>query len=586
MLVLFTVTWALYANSLSNRFTYDDADVVVKNRFLHTETPVRTLFSTNYHAGSGITGDGLYRPLVVLSYMLNTRTPENPFPFHLFNVTLNALNSVLFFLLLFTVSRDIPLAACAALIFGLHPIHTEAVANIAGRPDLMYVFFLLAAWCVFEQYREKAWSSAAAALLFFAALLSKETAVVFPLLVLAYDLAQKRPLFSKAGAFRYASLAAVVIAYLIIRVNVIGHITGVFLNTLDNPVSRSPFPERVATAFDVFSRYAAQMIFPLHLASDYSYNAIPVVSSFFHPETSFGIVVFAGMIAGVFFSFRRNNLVPLAGALFLLPYLVVSNIFFPIGTIRGDRLMYMPLAGFSLGIALFVTPFLKKRNAWMTGAFAVLMLFYSVRAITRNHEWRDNLSLYRADIRTVPNSTRLFTNLGYETTGEESFGYFRRALEIWPGNTDALTGCGVRLYDLGRFGEAEWYYRRVATLLPNNSNAHIDYSIILKKTGHLPEEEHELTEAIRLNATIPYPYIELGTIRIKQERYADALILLKRAEELGGDKKTIFRKRALAQFNSGDVASSYQTLCAARALGITLPPEVVNTILSAVSTGK
>jgi hypothetical protein len=176
--LIFAFTWALFANTLVNRFAFDDKSLVVENAFLKTHTPVSTIFSTNYRAGAGFTGDGLYRPLVMLSYQLNAGKEISPFPFHLFNVTLNAVNAALLFLLLYLLFRNLPLAIIAGLIFGVHPLHTEAVANIAGRPEILCTFFLLLSWLILERYRTRLWSIPVGAVFLFGALLSKETAVL------------------------------------------------------------------------------------------------------------------------------------------------------------------------------------------------------------------------------------------------------------------------------------------------------------------------------------------------------------------------------------------------------------------------
>ncbi len=225
--------------------------------------------------------------------MFNTGDSSDPFPFHLVNVTINALNTTLFFLLILAVSGDIVLSACAALIFGFHPIHTEVVANIAGRPELMYACFLLIAWIILERYRPKAWSSSAAALFLFAALLSKETAVMFPFMVIALDITQRRQIFTKTAAFRYIPMAAAIMLFLVIRQGVFSNVPGFHVAVIDNPIAFSPPVERVATAFVVFVRYIVRIVFPYRLASDYSYNEIPAVSSFLHPAPLLGLLLFA-----------------------------------------------------------------------------------------------------------------------------------------------------------------------------------------------------------------------------------------------------------------------------------------------------
>jgi hypothetical protein len=520
-LALFAAVWLLSANSLSNGFTLDDVDIVVNNSYLHTDTPLSTVFSTSYRAGMKY-ADGLYRPLVILSLMLNTDDPSHPFPFHFFNVTINALNTMLFFLLILGISGNLILAACAALIFGFHPIHTEAVANIAGRPELMYVFFLFIAWIILEKYRARAWSSPAAALALFASLLSKETAVVFPFMVLAGDLLQRRPLFTKAAAFRYLPLAGVMALYLVIRHSVLGHYPDYRIPPIDNPVAYSPLVERVATTFTVLVRYIVQLFFPLRLASDYSYNEIPSVSSFLKLEPLLGFLLLAGLIITAVVVRRRNMLISLAVTFFLFPYILVSNIFFPIGTIMGERLMYFPVAGFALGASLLVTPLLKKRNIAVTGLLGMVMLLYSARTVTRNRHWHDDELLFRTDVKTVPNNTKLITN----------------------------------------------------------------HAIYLKANRHIQEAERELRKAIDLNTPWPITYLEMSSVMIIQGRFPEAFAALEKAKERGCRENLLLGNTAIAQFLSGDIPGAYETLRFAESKGIPFNPALRNKILGAVNAGK
>ena len=185
--LLFLLSWLLYANTLSNKFAFDDKSLVVENRLVNESYTISEVFSTNYRYGSGFTGDGLYRPLVILSFILNKTDSVHPFPFHLVNCTLNALNTILLFSLFMALTKNLSVSFLGSVIFAFHPIHTEAVANIAGRPELLCMFFMLLSWISIE-YLKNSWISYFSSGLFlFAALLSKETAVMLPFMVIAVD---------------------------------------------------------------------------------------------------------------------------------------------------------------------------------------------------------------------------------------------------------------------------------------------------------------------------------------------------------------------------------------------------------------
>ena len=203
--ILFIVTFLLNVNTLSNKFVFDDEGLIQKNRFIIEGTTLKEIFSTNYRYGANNPDDGLYRPLVMLSFVLNAKK-LNPQPFHFFNIVLNALNSPLLFLLIFFLTGNYVIGFFTALFYSFHPIHTEAVANISGRPELMCALFLFLSWISLEKPGKCFLSNIIGSILLFLALLSKETAVMFPFMVIACDVALHRRLHDKYMIQKYIFL--------------------------------------------------------------------------------------------------------------------------------------------------------------------------------------------------------------------------------------------------------------------------------------------------------------------------------------------------------------------------------------------
>lgn len=579
--LIFVIIWGLYANTLMHSFAFDDKSLVIENSYLKKNVSLKTLFFSTYRAGSGFTGDGLYRPLVMLSYKINATDEMSPFPFHLFNVTFNALNASLLFLLIFILFGNIPLAIFTALIFGFHPVHTEAVANIAGRPEILYVFFLFISWIVLERYGSRFWSLTFASALLFAALFSKETAVIFPFLLIAGDIIKKRPLLSGKSAVKYGIIVLTIILYLVLRMMIFGNIAPALdPDFVDNPIAHSQIYERIATASAVFFRYILIMIFPVKLSSDYSYHQIPIYQTFLKIPPAAGILILIAIPVIAVYYRKRYPVLSLAGAFFLIPFLIVSNIIFPIGTIMGERLLYLPAAGFALSVGFPLTRVYLCRKKTITAVLSLLLMLYAMRTVTRNLDWYDNYSLFSADVHNSPQSVKVLCNLGYLTgkNANESMEYFRRAIEILPEYSDALKGYGKRLYDQKRFEESSEYYARAVNVSPGDPDSHIDYAIVLEKTGRLEEAEKELLISINLMPDNPTPYLEMSTIMIARENYTASLEYLKRASSLGGNKRIILNNTAVAQFLSGDVSAAHKTLSLAESLGISIHEDLARAI--------
>ncbi len=587
---VFCLTWLLFANSLNNKFAFDDKSLVVNNKMLLHDISLSEIFSTNYRAGADFTGDGLYRPMVILSFALNShgKTP-NPLPFHLFNVTLNALNAILFVILVLILFKNLPVAILSGFIFAFHPIHTESVANIAGRAELLYVFFLFLAWIILEKYRTKYFSIAVGSILLFASLLSKETAMMLPFMLLGRDIILKRPLKNTYSILKYSALGLTIVFYLIIRLVVLGSTAGVVVPAfVDNPLYFTGSVERIITAFGVLCRYFLLLFFPVNLSSDYSFNQIPIYSSILHLLPIAGISILAGMTALALHYRNRYPVYFISLILFFFPYIIVSNILFPIGTIMGERLMYLPLAGFSLAFGFIFTQFLKNWHIPVITLYVILLSLYAVKTFTRNMAWYDDYTLLTTDLKISPNNVKILSSLGNITgkmeTIQESMDYFRRALDILPYYVPALRGYGKRLYDLGKYEESSRYYQRAAATDPNDAEAHTDYGIVLDKLNRLDESEKELRLSIKIDPTNPLPYEALSLVMLEKEEFGKAIECLNRASERGGNEKVILNNMAMAQFLSGNVTTAYQIVQRAESRGIPINQDMAQTIRAAASS--
>ena len=194
LLPLTGLTLLIYANSLSNGFVFDDVPLIQDNQQIRSLREVGAIF-----------GRQGYRPVRTLTYALNYGLfGLQPFYFHLTNVLLHAANGVLVFLLLRRLLSGPRRALVGSLVFVSHPAQTAAVAYVSGRKDLLACGFIVAGLLCFGAFRESRWKWAFAASMacFALALFSKEVAVVFPLLLFAWDFVSERADANVAGFHR------------------------------------------------------------------------------------------------------------------------------------------------------------------------------------------------------------------------------------------------------------------------------------------------------------------------------------------------------------------------------------------------
>ena len=266
--LLLVVAILVYANTLANGFTYDDQAYILHNPVV--QHPSLAGFSHPMEVNN------VFRPIYLASFALNWAFGQaQPFGYHLFNVLLQAAVVVLLYLLLKMLLESSgqagTIAFVTALLFAVHPIHTEAVASIVGRSELLAVGFLLAAWLLHLHDRE-----VPALLCFLLALLSKESAVVFVPLVILGDYARGK----LKPVLRYGWIAGLAALYLAGFREIEGGRWGekrvIFL---DNPLASLPATWRILNGLCIAWKYVGLHVYPATLSCDYSYNAISLYAN-------------------------------------------------------------------------------------------------------------------------------------------------------------------------------------------------------------------------------------------------------------------------------------------------------------------
>jgi tetratricopeptide (TPR) repeat protein len=436
--LLLAVAFIVYGNTFWNDFTFDDFAYVLNNPRV-TDLSVRALFEP----AKAEEGLRFFRPLTFATYELNWAfAGPHALTYHLFNVVLHATVSLLLYFvlrrLLEGMEGEATIAWVAALLFAVHPIHTEAVASIVGRSELLAAAFLLAAWLL--HLRDKSVPSMICLAL---AMLSKESAVAYLPLVLAGDFARGR----MKPFSRYASITAVTVAYVILFWIMHGRQFGernvLFLN---NPLLSLPVGLRIVNALRVAWKYLGLLFYPAALSCNYSFNAIPIYANWRHtaPAVLAALIVLALWIWALW---TRRSAWFLAGAIYFAGVVTTSNILVPTGTIMGERLAYFPSAGFCLLVALLWTKLARHQQKLGWAVLAIVLILFTWRTILRNHDWRDNFSLFSSAVQAVPQSAKMHDALGgeYLHRGQTdvAMAELRTGLSIYPQFPEELKTSGV-----------------------------------------------------------------------------------------------------------------------------------------------
>lgn len=427
-----------YLNTLGHQFTYDDHVAIEGNPLIRDLRLLPRLVTTGYWdaiPGAAADTDRLYRPVTVASYALNYAVHGlSPRGYHAVNVALHAAASALTVPLLTALGAPGWGAGAAGLLFALHPVHSEAVASVVGRAELLAALWLLVAWRLSLMPGPRAGALALGA--YALALLSKENAVSLLLLYPGAQLVLRRPL--RRGLL--AGLVAVTAAAVLLRYLVLGTLHQPPPARL-NPLVAADGPTQVLTALHILGLYLTRLFFPLTLSADYSYDAIPLVRGL-SPAPLLPVLVWSGLLAVA--CWRWRGLAWLAVLLIAAPLLPVSNLVFVIGTPMAERFLYLPVLGLALLIAAGLTR--VPPRAAMAGLL-LLALLYAGRTVRRNQDWHDDFSLWRATVQTSPRSALAHLGLGMAYLGRdqprEALREVERALEIMPRWADARNSLGV-----------------------------------------------------------------------------------------------------------------------------------------------
>lgn len=393
---------AAFANSFPGSFILDDVPIVVKNPLVHS-LDLRAIFTSDYW---GVGADrGLYRPLTILSFALNSLLlGTEPWSYHLVNVLLHAMVGLLFFQLLRCWEIPVWQSFAAAALFAVHPIHTEVLNEVIGRSELLAALFFLLALCL--AHSERPYRLWLAGIVYLLALLSKEHAVTFLGVLVVVDLFLKRGYKQRLPL--YGGLLVLTVLWLLF------HIYGVDRGTMGrppfyaiySPLAFMPTDWRILTACKLQLLYLAKLCWPVGLQGVYSGPEIdlPVKSllSFWGGMIGLAVLLACGLAVD---GWRRKRLYGLAIVLYVVSFSVTANILFCTEVALAERFAYLPSLWFCLGVTgvLFAPSWAGGDKKWIP-LIGLFVLLGGAGGLTwfRNADYRDGVTLFAADVARNP----------------------------------------------------------------------------------------------------------------------------------------------------------------------------------------
>lgn len=595
------VVFLLYANTLSHDYAQDDAIVITQNSFTQKgfkgigDLLSKESFVGYFNQQKSLLAGSRYRPLSLITFAIEIEFfGANPGISHFTNVLLYAITCILLYLVLLRMLSAGPwktfqgtLPYLTALIFAVHPVHTEAVANIKGRDEILCLLLgLLTLYWLFGFIKnQKPLLLFLAGFAYFLALLSKESAYtfvfIFPAALWVFTKIENRKVITLGSLF----FGIAIIGWLM-RTWAVGTVMNEGLPELmNNPFLYASMSEKLATISLVLGKYFLLVLFPYPLTHDYypyqinlaNWGDIPVILSILL-YVSLAIIAIRGII--------RKKITGFGIWFFLGTIAIVSNIFFPVGTFMNERFLFIPSVGLLMLLSMIIIQMpvyfhkanadykstisntniiafansFRKKNPIGTLLLAVIVFTFCFLTVQRNPAWKNNETLFLTDIHTSGNSAKMNNAAGgvlFELSQketdptkktkqlEQSFQYLTKAVTIHPTYQPAWITLGNVYYFLYKD-----YTNAINSYLNAGGN---DAMRNLLLVGQKALRDKDYTNAIKcFNIYVeqkpgdPIGYIEAGNAYLEGNHADEAIKILKKALEIFPSNDALYNKLGLA----------------------------------------
>jgi tetratricopeptide (TPR) repeat protein len=518
--LLFLFGFLLYANTIPFKYALDDKLAITENQFTKkgfagiADHLTHEMFTGFFGKQKNLVEGGRYRPLSMITFAVEWQLfGENPYISHFLNAVLYGLTAILLYLVLLKIFPSTPsplergkgvrpfltFPFIVTALFIAHPLHTEVVANIKSRDEIMSFLGALAALYFIFRFLEnkKPLHLVLSGAVFFLALCSKESAITF-IGVMAVTLIFFPKGTLKENIVAVAPMVAGAFAYLLIRKIVLGDMVKghIALELMNDPFLKAEAGEKTPTILYTMLLYIKLLIFPHPLTHDY-YPWYPLADESYKWGAPFpylnwssmkaiaGLLVYLALIIyGVLglikaIQKKEKNIIAYGVLIYLGTFILFSNLFFTIGTFMNERFMYMPSLGFAIILGYIICPYTPsivgkvKNVAMMQAVLIILLVAYSAKTIARNGAWRDDYSLSTTDVQTSTTSSKVQMSAGgalidkskeFKNPAEkqqmltEAVLHLHRSLELYPTYIAPLLLSGNAYFELGDFNSSIIYF--------------------------------------------------------------------------------------------------------------------------------
>lgn len=550
-----------YSNTFNHDYAWDDAIVITENsRVQKGLSDVGELFE-NIKSDKVENRYG-YRPISLLSFSTDVQIwGMRPGPAHVVNVILYSLLCTLVLYFVTYVFGNVWLGLFTALIFAVHPIHSEVVCNIKSRDEILAMLFGIIGILFYVKGLDRPWLFIGSMIAFLLSFLSKESGVVFP--VIAVFTAWQKQKLATVSKWALAILPGVVgvVMLVVVRKYVYSESffqtndwdlidRGVFLQEgfVGNPLSAvGSVTDKAANVLHLFGLYLLKFFWPYPLIHDYSFNHLKLVS-WSDPAVWVSLVAFTLVSAISVLGLLRRWIFAYGLIFFGISLAIYLHIVQPAPDIFAERFLFVPSLGLSIAFVALVLWLSERYSTKLVYVFIPLATVFALSGFARNKAWKDNETLFRTDLENLKDCCRANYNYALLLHGK----YYKAP----PVESSRLKSDIIKYYET-----AYSINERLMPLLMDLGGAYMEF-------GYPDKAKGVFENAIKLYPDISPGYVQMGKYHMSFKEYESAVPYFEKAVEIGKTNSDFYYLLAVCKFNSGKQDEAIQDMLIGEQYGV------------------
>ncbi len=502
-IIITILCFVFYGNTIPNRYALDDGIVITENKFTKNGLAgLPDIFKHDFYYGCfgpvnyNISAGGRYRPLPMATYAIEYQFfGENPHISHFINILFLVLASLILYKLIsklfssyFRNTNFLDIPFVTALLFIAHPVHTEIVANIKGRDEIMVMIGALATVLFILKYidTKRYMYLVMSFVSFFLALLSKENAITF-LVIIPFSIYFYKKEKWNQYLISLIPVCLATVVFLVIRLLVVGKFSPPADELLNNSYLYATISEKFATISYTLGLYIKLLFWPNPLTYDYYPYHIKLVN-WNNLVALLSLLVYLALGLFALLKLAKKTVVSYGILFYMITLSIASNVFFPVGPFMSERFIFIPSIGFLLIIAWLLTVkipgYIQVVNIRIPLLIVVLSLCF-FKTYSRNQVWRDNVSLFTTDVKTSSNgiignmfAARMYlgmANQNVDTSLKRQYlgnalKYSKKAASLYPNHVDVVTVLADAYAANNIPDTAIFCYKKAVYLMPDRAD--------------------------------------------------------------------------------------------------------------------